>query len=68
MAKAPKLHREPWTKDQVAEFKKLVKGNTPTPLLAYKLKRTEAAIRNKARELAVSLKPTNRSPYGTKAR
>ena len=44
MAKAPKQHREPWTKNQVAELKKLVKGNTPTPLLAYKMDRTEAAI------------------------
>jgi hypothetical protein len=68
MAKAPKQHRTEWTKDHVSEFKKLVKSNTPTPLLAYKLKRTESAIRNKARDLGISLKPTNKSPYGTKAK
>ena len=32
------------------------------------LDRTESAVRNKAREMGLSLKPTNKSPYGTKAK
>ena len=66
--KAPTQHRAEWTKEHVAEFKKMVKGNTPTPLIAYHLDRTESAVRNKAREMGLSLKPTNKSPYGTKAK
>jgi hypothetical protein len=66
MAKEPKKHREAWTRADESALKQLAKGNTPTPLMAYRLGRSEAAIRAKAQELDVSLKPTNKSPYGTK--
>ncbi|MCW5697214.1 MAG: hypothetical protein KIS96_10860 [Bauldia sp.] len=63
-AKRPEQHRQGWSKDDVKELKALVKSNTPTPLMAHKLGRTLHATRAKARELGISLKPVNRSPYG----
>ena len=52
-----------WTPAEEKKLKKLAKGNTPTPLMAYELDRTEAGVRNKASEIDLSLKPTNKSPY-----
>jgi hypothetical protein len=63
MAKTPKNHGKSWTNQDVSKLEKLVKGNTPTGLLAYELGRTQEAIRAKASELEISLKPTNQSPY-----
>jgi hypothetical protein len=63
-AKKPGAHRTGWSKDDIKELRALVKSNTPTPLMANKLARTVHATRAKARELGISLKPTNRSPYG----
>ncbi len=54
----------PWTAEEVAELKRLAKENTPTPLIANKLGRTEASIQSKAEAENISLKPVNRSPYG----
>jgi hypothetical protein len=63
MAKKPANANKRWTKQAEKELRKLAKGNTPTGLLAYKLKRTEPGVRGKASEMGVSLKPTNKSPY-----
>lgn len=63
MAKTPKNQGKSWSNQDVSKLEKLVKGNTPTGLLAYELGRTEEAIRAKASELEISLKPTNQSPY-----
>lgn len=63
MAKAPKNHRKEWTTSQERKLEKLAEGNTPTRLIAWELGRTEAALRQKASENDVSLKPTNQSPY-----
>lgn len=40
-------------------------GKTPTRVIGLKLGRTEDAIRAKAQDLGISLKPVNQSPYGT---
>ena len=53
-----------WAPEEVAELKRLAKQNTPTPLIANKLQRTESAVESKAQTEGISLKPTNRSPYG----
>ncbi len=53
-----------WTAEEVAELKRLAKENTPTPLIANKLGRSEAAVQSKAQAENITLKPTNRSPYG----
>lgn len=52
-----------WTPNDVNALKDLAKGNTPTGVIGLKLGRTENAVRSKASEERVSLKPTNQSPY-----
>ena len=56
---------EEWTKQEEQSLKKLVKKekNNPTGIIADLLGRTENAIRSKASELGVSLKPVNKFPY-----
>jgi len=61
--KTPGKNRQPWTKGDEKQLKKLANGNTPTGLIAHKLERSEDAIRGKAGEINQSLKPTNKSPY-----
>jgi hypothetical protein len=68
MAKHPKNHGQAWTPAQDKQLRELAKGNTPTRVIGLKLGRTEDAIRNRASEKNVSLRPTNQSPYGTKKR
>lgn len=63
MTKKPKNHGNPWKKSEIKQLQMLTKGNTPTRLIAYKLGRTEDAIRAKASNEDISLKPTNQSPY-----
>ena len=53
-----------WTTLQVARLRQLARQNTPTRVIAFKLGKTEAAIRAKAQELGISLSPWDRSPYG----
>lgn len=65
MAKTPENHRDPWKKTGDQQLRKLAKENTPTPLIAWKMQRTEAAVRNHAADIGVSLKPTNKPPRGT---
>jgi hypothetical protein len=54
-----------WTAGDGATLRRLASENTPTRVIGLKLGRTEAAVRTKAADLNVSLKPTNQSPYGT---
>lgn len=63
MAKTPANHGKQWTREDVSQLKQLAKGNTPTGLIAHKMGRSEDAVRSKAGEENVSLKPTNQSPY-----
>ena len=63
MAKSTRNTGKPWTKPQEQQLKTLVKQNTPTRVIGLKLGRTENAIRSKASEKNISLKPTNQSPY-----
>jgi hypothetical protein len=64
--KTPKNHGKQWSKDEVKKLKELANKNTPTGLMAYKLQRTEDAVRGKASNENISLKPTNQSPYDRK--
>lgn len=63
MAKKPENHGKSWTSEQEKQLQKLADQNTPTRVMGLKLGRTEDAVRGKASELGVSLKPTNQSPY-----
>lgn len=63
MAKTPKNSGKSWTPSEVRKLRDLARGNTPTGLIAYKLERSEDAVRSKASNENISLKPTNQSPY-----
>jgi len=68
MAKSTRNSGKPWTPADVKNLKQFAKGNTPTRVIGVKLGRTEAAIRAKAQEIDLSLKPTNQSPYNRRSR
>lgn len=59
---------DPWTPEQRVQLQRLAEGNTPTRLIAMKLGRTEDAVRSKAADLRLSLKPVNQSPYNRRKR
>ena len=43
----------------ITTLNELVKGNTPTRVIALKMERTPAAIQNKVSSEGMSLRPTN---------
>lgn len=63
MAKYNRNSGKEWTQNEVNNLRKLANQNTPTGVISLKLGRTESAVRNKASEENISLKPTNQSPY-----
>lgn len=66
MAKYNRNSGKSWTAPQVSQLRTLAKQNTPTRVIGLKLGRTEDAVRTKASEEGVSLKPANQSPYNRK--
>lgn len=68
MTKATGNTGKPWIQSDIAMLRMLAKGNTPTRVIGLKLNRTEAAVRAKASELNISLKPTNQSPYNRRGK
>jgi hypothetical protein len=66
MSRSTRNTGKPWTPAQDAQVRQLAAQNTPTRVIGLKTGRTEGAIRTRASELHVSLKPTNQSPYGRK--
>ena len=66
MAKYNRNSGKPWTKSDTSQLKDLAKKNTPTRVIGLKIGRTEDAVRSKASEIGVPLKPTNQSPYNRK--
>lgn len=63
MSKSTRNSGKPWSSSQVNQLIQLAKHNTPTRVIGLKLGRTENAVRSKAAENHISLKPTNQSPY-----
>lgn len=63
MPKSTRNTGKPWSPSDHQELGRLADGNTPTRVIGLKLGRTEDAVRNKASDLGMSLKPTNQSPY-----
>lgn len=63
MAKYNRNSGKPWTGIEIKSMAGLARQNTPTRVIGLKLGRTEAAVRTKASEAGISLKPTNQSPY-----
>jgi hypothetical protein len=66
MPKPPSNSGQPWTPQQEQQLRREAAANTPTRLIGLHLGRSEAAIRARASELDISLKPVNQSPYGTR--
>lgn len=52
-----------WTLEEIKNLENLADKNTPTGVIGLKLGRTEEAVRSKASQEKISLKPTNQSPY-----
>lgn len=63
MSKSNRNSGNRWSANDVGQLKDLAKHNTPTRVIGLKLGRTEDAVRSKASEERISLKPTNQSPY-----
>jgi hypothetical protein len=63
MAEEPRNAGKPWTKALLEKLRRLAQKNVPTRLIAFELGRSEDAVRAKASEEDISLKPTNQSPY-----
>jgi len=63
MPKSTHNQNRPWSPDDGRALRDLARGNTPTRVIGLKRGRSEDAIRSKAQELGVSLKPTNQPPY-----
>lgn len=57
-----RTNRQSWSKDDLKQLKTFIKENTPTRLIAMKLKRSEISVRGKVQREGLSLRPTNRSP------
>jgi len=66
MSKSTRNSGKDWTRAEVTELRQLARKNTPTRVIGLKLGRTENAVRTKASDENISLKPTNQSPYGTR--
>ena len=68
MAKSPARHHQTWKPADVNALRTLAAQNTPTRVIGLKLARTPDAVRSKAADSGISLKPTNQSPYNRRAR
>lgn len=55
MAKAKKIVRKPFTKDDVKALKSHSKARTPVSKIAKQMKRTEGSLRQKALKLGIGL-------------
>lgn len=65
MAKTPANSGKAWTPAQDRQLAREAAGNAPTRVIALHMDRSEAAVRSRASDQGVSLKPTNQSPYGS---
>ena len=66
MTKSTRNSGNSWSPTEIKSMAGLADKNTPTRVISFKLGRSESAVYNKARDLDISLKPTNKPPYGTK--
>ncbi|MGE4130257.1 MAG: hypothetical protein AB7F86_01395 [Bdellovibrionales bacterium] len=66
MSKSTRNSGKGWSQGEVSQLQKLANQNTPTRVIGLKLGRTPEAVRNRASQEGISLKPTNQSPYNRK--
>jgi len=57
-----------WKPGEVVQLRREAGQNTPTRVIGLHLGRTPEAIRTKASEKGISLKPPNQSPYNRRKR
>jgi hypothetical protein len=55
MPKKKTAVRSPWSKDDVRELRAHSKARTPVPKVAKAMKRTEGAVRQKAKSIGIGL-------------
>ncbi|MBV8896232.1 MAG: hypothetical protein JO051_06960 [Acidobacteriaceae bacterium] len=55
MPKKKTLSRSPWTKDDIRQLKAHSKAKTPVVDVAKAMKRTEGAVRQKAKTIGIGL-------------
>jgi hypothetical protein len=55
MPKKKAAVRHPWTKEDVRELRAHSKARTPVPRVAKAMKRTEGAVRQKAKSIGIGL-------------
>lgn len=67
MTKSTRNTGKPWSASETKQLRQLADQNTPTRVIGLKLGRTEGAIRSKASDEGVTLKPTNQSPYNRRS-
>jgi len=63
MSKSTRNTGKQWSRSDVSQLRSLASQNNPTRVIGLKLGRTEDAVRSKASQEGVSLRPTNQSPY-----
>ena len=63
MTKSTRNSGKSWTPEDRRALRDLARENTPTRVIGLKLGRTPEAVRTKASDQGVSLRPTNQSPY-----
>ncbi len=63
MTKSTRNTGQHWMARDVRNLRAYAREDTPTRVIGLKLGRTEEAVRMKASEKSISLKPTNQSPY-----
>jgi hypothetical protein len=61
VARTKRVVRRDWTRDEVKELRKHSKGKTPVKTVSRALKRTPAALRQKAYALGISLGHRNKT-------
>lgn len=66
MTKSTRNSGKAWSGVEIKSMAGLAKQNTPTRVIGLKLGRSESAVRTKASDEGISLKPTNQSPYNRK--
>jgi len=57
-----------WTPTENKQLRDLARGNTPTPVIGFKIGRIPDAVRSQAQRSGISLNPPNRSPYNRKGK
>ena len=66
MAKYNRNAGKRWTDPEEKKLAQLAEQNTPTRVIGLKLGRPVGGVYAKVKELDISLRPTNRSPYDRK--